>query len=102
MLSAVAYCHYNLIAHRDIKPENFLFSNPDPRAPLKLIDFGLSKQFVKHVPMHSMVGTLNYSAPEVLMGKGYNEKCDVWSLGVVAFLCTTGFLPIYYSDEAKL
>merc|ERR1712232_1116933 len=51
--------------------------------------------------MKSMVGTLSYCAPEVLKGD-YSEKCDVWSVGVVSFLCCTGHLPIYHEREDRL
>merc|ERR1719282_955955 len=51
--------------------------------------------------MKSMVGTLSFVAPEVLKGD-YCEKCDVWSVGVVSFLCCTGHLPIYHEQEDRL
>ncbi len=45
MLKAVLCCHSHYIIHRDIKPENFMFSRPDPRSSLKMIDLGLSQHY---------------------------------------------------------
>jgi calcium-dependent protein kinase len=59
---------------------------------LKLIDFGLSKHFEETESIHGAVGTPFYVAPEVLSNK-YNEKCDIWSIGVMAFMYIS--IPIY-------
>lgn len=45
ILNALHYCHKKKIVHRDLKPENFMFESMKPDAPIKLIDFGLSKIF---------------------------------------------------------
>lgn len=96
MLKAVNHLHENNISHRDIKPQNFLFENNSEDAELKLIDFGLSKQFkrdnIDRTRMTSFVGTPLYIAPEVINGN-YGEKCDVWGLGVVFYLMLTGTYP---------
>ena len=57
-----------------------------------MIDFGLSKHFHEHEAMHQIVGSAYYTAPEVLNGT-YDHRCDVWSLGVIAFLVMRGKLP---------
>jgi len=44
-MQAINYCHSNGIAHRDLKPENFLFLTKHDDSPIKVIDFGLSKNF---------------------------------------------------------
>jgi calcium-dependent protein kinase len=59
---------------------------------LKIIDFGLSKQVKKYKKMSTIVGTPYYIAPGVLKGK-YNDKCDVWSLGVIMYILLSGYLP---------
>ncbi|KAG5532987.1 hypothetical protein RHGRI_027288 [Rhododendron griersonianum] len=81
------------IAHRDIKPDNILF---DPRNKLKLADFGSAEWFNGGGAMMSgVVGTPYYVAPEVLSGREYDEKVDVWSAGVVLYVMLSGFVPFY-------
>ena len=87
MLNAVAYLHSKGIVHRDIKLENFLFSSKDPDSELKMIDFGLSKHFKFGEVLHVAVGTPYTCAPEVIRGS-YDERCDVWAIGVLTFLET--------------
>ncbi|KAA0172960.1 hypothetical protein FNF27_05597 [Cafeteria roenbergensis] len=102
MLSAVAYCHKMGIAHRDLKLENFLFEKPWAASgsipSLKLIDFGLSKKYVQEGGairrMKSMVGTPYYISPETLdRSQKYDEKCDIWSIGVLAYMLCSGRAP---------
>jgi calcium-dependent protein kinase len=57
ILSAVSYMHSKGIIHRDLKYENILFVDNNPRAEIKLIDFGLSKRF-GHEDMTEGVGTV--------------------------------------------
>lgn len=45
-MSAIAYCHSKHICHRDLKPENLLFKSTEKDSPVKIIDFGLSKEYV--------------------------------------------------------
>ena len=99
MLSAVRYCHEHNIVHRDLKLENFLFINEEPEAELKLIDFGLSQHFAPLEVLHSPVGTAYYVAPEVLE-KNYDAKCDVWSIGVIAYMLLSGTPPFNGNDDA--
>lgn len=94
MLLAINYLHQNRIMHRDLKPENWLFLTKEEigKAPLKLIDFGLAKRFTPGNPSRTKAGTPNYIAPEVLTGK-YDEKVDIWSIGVIVFLLVSGRHP---------
>jgi calcium-dependent protein kinase len=92
MLSALFYMHNHGICHRDIKPENFLLSTGDKDAQLKMIDFGLSSRFSGGEFMRTKSGTPYYVAPEVLGGL-YTEKCDIWSVGVLAFIMLCGYPP---------
>ena len=103
VMSAVSYCHNQGICHRDIKPENILFANKTPESPIKIIDFGLSKIFGEIKPimkggqiekniMSLKVGTAYYMAPEVLQGD-YDNKCDIWSCGVLLYILLCGYPP---------
>ncbi|XP_059309095.1 phosphoenolpyruvate carboxylase kinase 2-like [Lycium ferocissimum] len=96
LVTAVNYCHHMGVAHRDIKPDNILF---DSMGKLKLCDFG-SGEFIVGPSMSGVVGTPYYVAPEVLMGKEYNEKVDVWSCGVILYIMISGVVP-FYGDNAS-
>jgi len=99
MLSAVRYIHDKGIVHRDLKLENFLFSSGDPGSELKMIDFGLSKFFDHSVGeggikiLNEAVGTPYTVAPEVLSQIQYNERCDIWAIGVITYLLLSGETP---------
>ena len=90
MMSAVNYCHKNNIVHRDLKPENLLLLNNDPKSPIKVIDFGMSKICDPNDIMFERVGSAYYIAPEVLEGM-YDEKCDIWSAGVILYILLCGY-----------
>jgi calcium-dependent protein kinase len=94
VMSAVEYCHNNGIVHRDLKPENLLYlkKGNEKNNPLKVIDFGLSQTLNTKKILSSKVGTAYYVSPEILAGK-YNEKCDIWSCGVILYVLLSGEPP---------
>jgi calcium-dependent protein kinase len=92
MLCAVRYLHSKGIIHRDLKLENFLFSSSAQDSELKMIDFGLSKHFRYGEIHQEAVGTPYTVAPEVIRGR-YDERCDIWAIGVIAFLLLSGDPP---------
>lgn len=96
MLLSINHLHEKLIVHRDIKLENYLYERPENQN-LKLIDFGFSRSFDVDVQMKTNLGTLPYCAPEVLK-KNYNNKCDLWSLGISVFVLLAGSLPFSGKD----
>jgi len=93
LLSAVSYLHEHGIAHCDIKPSNVMFGSFQNPNSVKLIDFGMA-QFVETPPfaLSDHIGTTGYIAPEV-MHESYNEKCDIWALGVLMYVMLYGFNP---------
>jgi calcium-dependent protein kinase len=92
MLCAVRYLHSKGIIHRDLKLENFLFSSTAADSELKMIDFGLSKHFRYGEVQHDAVGTPYTVSPEVIRGS-YDERCDIWAIGVISFLLLSGEPP---------
>lgn len=75
--------HSKGIVHRDIKPENMLFEKKTKL--VKIIDFGISTKLEAKSFLNCRVGTPYYIAPEVL-NKKYDQKCDIWSLGIVLYM----------------
>jgi len=94
LLSAVFYLHSVNIVHRDLKPENIMLENDEETDNfiIKLIDFGTANYFEQGKTLSQKVGTSLYIAPEVVLKK-YNEKCDVWSCGVILYILLCGFPP---------
>ena len=97
ILEALEYCHEKGIIHRDIKPENLILVHPvlasksmtnkhDKDLTLKIADFGLSVALQPNKEEKQRCGSVGYAAPEVLRGKAYNSKADVFSAGVTLYL----------------
>ena len=101
MVSATVYLHSKGIVHRDLKPENLLFETTEATSNLKLIDFGTCKHFTKRMRILERVGSPYYMAPEVISGD-YNEKCDVWSLGVILFVMLSGMPPFNGKNDTEI
>ena len=104
LLSAVAYCHDKGIIHRDLKPENILIENSEEKDKdffhIKVIDFGTC-EMLKKSKLTEQIGTSFYIAPEVLQN-GYNEKCDLWSCGIILYILLSGAPPFYGKNEKEI
>lgn len=116
LLRAVKWLHDHRIVHRDLKPEHILF---DAQGSLKLVDF-MTSALVGRDCLISREGTLAYMAPEMLTKPTpeeifhdvicngideaelpcYNEKVDIWSIGVIVVECLTGRQP-FLADGAE-
>lgn len=86
---AVSLIHSKGIAHRDIKLANILVKK---NFQIKLADFGFAKEMQADM-MKTYCGTPITMAPEILLNRPYNLKCDIWSLGIIAFQLIYGRLP---------
>jgi len=103
ILKAITYCHKMNIIHRDIKPENIMITNREKNGCLqvKLIDFGTAKIFEKGHLENKYVGSSYYMAPEIIKRK-YDEKCDLWSIGVILYILLTGRPPFDGNDDDEI
>ncbi|XP_046403710.1 cyclin-dependent kinase 4 [Ischnura elegans] len=80
VLSGVDFLHSHRIVHRDLKPQNLLVTSG---GRVKLADFGLAKTYDFEMRLTSVVVTLWYRAPEVLLGLPYATPVDIWSCGCI-------------------
>jgi calcium-dependent protein kinase len=92
LLSALSYCHENRVIHRDLKPENILLMESGDQLSIKVADFGSSAFLDPLAKLSGCFGSAYYLAPEVFSGS-YNEKCDIWSLGIIMYILITGKPP---------
>ena len=84
LLSVLRYLHMEKkIIHRDLNPSNIMIDN---KFNIRVTDFGLAKNIAStntNKMGQSFVGTVAYSAPEIVQRQDYNEKADIWSLGCI-------------------
>ncbi|KAL9238963.1 hypothetical protein vseg_013327 [Gypsophila vaccaria] len=99
IVSAVSHLHANGVMHRDLKPENILL---DADGHVVLTDFGLAKQLEENERSNSMCGTVEYMAPEIILGKGHDKAADWWSVGILIFEMLTGQPPFFGGNREKI
>lgn len=100
MVLALEHLHTNVrVIYRDLKPENCLL---DAEGHLLLTDFGLSKVALDDERTNSVLGTIEYMAPEVIQGIAYDFAVDWWSLGAIGFDLMTGGPPFGGNNHAKI
>lgn len=121
LVTAVAYLHQRGVVHRDVKAENLMYVDASDTAQLKLIDFGLSyyappsstaqnddddeeEELValNEFACRTLAGTPLYIAPEVISLRPYGMPSDMWSVGVVAYMCVCGYAPFDSESDRQL
>ncbi|MDR0404963.1 MAG: protein kinase, partial [Oscillospiraceae bacterium] len=91
IISGLAAIHDGGCVHRDIKPQNIMINGGEH---VKIIDFGVSNFITQfNSLLKTRIGTPLYMAPEMLDGKPYSPKVDIWALGVLIYEITTGVRP---------
>ncbi|PRT55994.1 Serine/threonine-protein kinase RAD53 [Wickerhamiella sorbophila] len=107
VLTAVHHVHRMGISHRDLKPDNILIAQTDPIV-VKVADFGLAKISSQGTFLKTFCGTLSYLAPEVLASRNgagaakYSRLVDIWSIGCLAYVILTGYLPFSGNTQEEL
>jgi len=95
---ALMSAHAQGIVHRDLKPENIFLVQNYGEEIAKVLDFGIAQHSAYSLEDRAtregtFLGTPCYMSPEQARGKPIDHRSDLWSLGVIAYQCLTGFLP---------
>lgn len=91
VIQVLDYLHSKNVIYRDLKPENILI---DTTGHIKLIDFGYSKTLKGNSKRtNSVCGTVQYMAPEIMLGENYDKSVDFWSLGILIYFMIQGQTP---------
>jgi calcium-dependent protein kinase len=84
-----------------LKLDNWVYKEASAGSLLKLIDFGFSR-VIDGQSMTAKLGSCYYVAPEILNQPEYDWRCDLWSLGVVAYMLLTGSPPFWGSTNSEV
>jgi serine/threonine-protein kinase len=95
--SALGHAHKRGIVHRDVKPDNIMF---DEFGGAIMTDFGIAKAVSgqRLTGTGMSIGTPHYMSPEQARAQDLDGRCDIYSLGVVAYQCLTGAVPFDGED----
>uniref|UniRef100_A0A8C1HDX2 Ribosomal protein S6 kinase n=1 Tax=Cyprinus carpio carpio TaxID=630221 RepID=A0A8C1HDX2_CYPCA len=103
LVSAVSHMHDVGVVHRDLKPENLLFTDDTENSEIKVIDFGFARlKPPDNQLLKTPCFTLQYAAPEILKYNGYDESCDLWSLGVILYTMLSGQVPFQCQGKSLM
>jgi len=92
-LNGIRYLHQHKLIHRDIKSGNILLNQ---KGECKLADFGVSAQLQQTISKRdTVIGSPYWMAPEVLMSNKYDNKADIWSLGITLIELAQGKPPLH-------
>ncbi|XP_051964162.1 obscurin [Xyrauchen texanus] len=98
ILEGIGYIHSMNILHLDIKTDNILIVSPG-REDIKICDFGFCQEIDNSRHQYSKFGTPEFVAPEIVHQEPVTVATDIWSLGVVTYLCLTCHCPFFGDND---
>lgn len=101
LLDGLGYAHAQGVIHRDIKPANVMILRD---GSIKIMDFGIARvATLETMTVHgSIFGTLEYMAPEQLLGEPVDSRCDLYAVGVILYELLTGERPFTGASVAAI
>ena len=102
LAKALKYLNEKGVVHRDIKPHNIYIKDLNQGKKItKLGNFG-SAIYIKDIKNSLSMGTIFYTAPEIVKNLNYDEKCDLWSVGMTLFEIYFGILPYGWNPNTNI
>mmetsp|Transcript_23500 Transcript_23500/g.41650 ORF Transcript_23500/g.41650 Transcript_23500/m.41650 type:complete len:492 (-) Transcript_23500:448-1923(-) len=101
LLSGLDFCHSKLCVHRDIKLENVLLANENDLSNIRIADFGLAADLEVET-LGKRCGSAGYVAPEIILNRPQSEKVDIFSAGVILYMCLSGTAPFGGHNESAV
>ena len=99
---ALKLLYENGIIHRNIRPNNIFFKSLDDNEQKKVIKLGnFDCSIYKKDNKSEPIGNIHYAAPEIIKNLEYDEKCDLWSLGITLYELYFGDLPFYNLEDSS-
>lgn len=104
VLSGIGYLHSLGITHRDLKPDNLLYYHPGNDSKLLITDFGFAstRKSNGHPYMHTVCGTPQYIAPEIVARRPYTSSVDIWAIGVITYIVLSGTFPFDSKQDSLI